>query len=311
MAKVKSYTSGKTSALSFLHEASNLYRHYRQAPDQARTAIQDIRRREAVINENLDFELRGLDILEIGPGQFQAQMQYLAVNNRVVGIDLDVITQNVAPLDYLKMLRTNGLKRTAKTLGRKILGVDRQFSSELLRQIGVRSVPTPKVIQMDACKMSFADESFDFVYARSVFHHLPDPSAALDGIVRVLRPGGAAYILLHLYTSETGCLDPRIYTDRRNEVQGWPHLRPGFRGTLDIDNIYLNKLRLYEWRNLFGSKMPCAKYFANEASPATFELARTLQSQGELADYSLGELTTHDLAVLWRKPIHSGQLRAD
>ena len=311
MVKVKSYTSGKTSARSFLHEASNLYRHYRQAPDQARAAIQDMRRREAVINEYLDLELRGLDILEIGPGQFQAQMKYLAVNNCVVGIDLDVITQDLAPLDYLKMLRTNGLKRTAKTLGRKILGIDRQFSSELLRQMGVRNVPTPKVMQMDACKMSFANDSFDFVYARSVFHHLPDPGAALDGIVRVLRPGGAAYILLHLYTSATGCLDPRIYTDRRNEVQGWPHLRPGSRGTLDLDNTYLNKLRLDEWRSLFGSKMPGAKYFSNQSSPADFELARTLQSQGELADYSLEELTTHDLAVLWRKPVYSEQLRTD
>jgi SAM-dependent methyltransferase len=303
VAKVKSYTSGKTSALSFLREASNLYRHYRQASDQARVAIQDIRSREAVINENLHLKLRGLDILEIGPGQFQAQMKYLAVNNRVVGIDLDVITQNVAPFDYLKMLRTNGLKRTAKTLGRKILGVDRQFSAELLRQIGVGSVPTPKVIQMDACKMSFPNESFDFVYARSVFHHLPDPSAALDGIVRVLRPGGAAYILLHLYTSATGCLDPRIYTDRRNEVQGWPHLRPRLNGTLNSENTYLNKLRLQDWQKLFDSKMPFAKYFANEASSGTFELARTLRSQGELLDYSLEELTTNDFAVLWRKPL--------
>jgi SAM-dependent methyltransferase len=301
--KLRSYTSRKTSARSFLHEASNLYRHYRRASDQARAAIQDIRRREAVINENLHLELRGLDILEIGPGQFQAQMKYLAVHNRVIGIDLDVITQNLAPLDYLRMLRTNGLKRTAKTLGRKILGIDRQFSSGLLREIGVRSVPTPKVIQMDACQMSFADESFDFVYARSVFHHLPNPSAALDGIIRVLRPGGAAYILLHLYTSETGCLDPRIYTDRGNEVKGWPHLRARLHGRVAGDNTYLNKLRLEDWRKLFELKMPSAKYFANQAGPSTFELAQAIRSQGELLDYSLEELTTNDLAVLWRKPV--------
>lgn len=302
MEKIASYTSGKTSALSFLREASSLYQRYRRASEQARETIADIRRREAVINETLGLELRGLDILEIGPGQFQAQMRYMAVNNRVIGIDLDVMAQSVSPLAYVRMLRTNGLRRAAKTLGRKLLGVDRRFSSELRRQIGVQRLPKPKVIQMNACQMSFPDELFDFVYTRSVFHHLPDPGAALDGIVRVLKPGGAAYILLHLYTSESGCLDPRIFTDRRLEVQGWPHLRPKLSGTLDVQNIFLNKFRLREWRDLFGSKMPCAKYFANVSGPATFELAQTLRSQGELLDYSLEELTTSDFAVLWQKP---------
>ena len=265
--------------------------------------MEDIYRREALVKQHLGLELRDLDILEIGPGQFQAQMRYLALKNRVVGIDRDVITQRVAPFAYLKMLRTNGLRRTAKTLGRKLLGVDRQFASELKRQMGLQRLPTPRVIQMDACQMSFPDESFDFVYARSVFHHLPDPGAALDGITRVLRPGGAAYVLLHLYTSETGCLDPRIYTNRRNEVQGWPHLRPALGTTLENENTYLNKLRLHEWRTLFDSKMPHAKYFTTEADSATFELARTLQSQRELLDYSVEELTTNDFAVLWQKPI--------
>jgi hypothetical protein len=134
---------------------------------------------------------------------------------------------------------------------------------------------------------------------------LPDPGAALDGIVRVLRPGGAAYVLLHLYTSETGCLDPRIYTNRRNEVQGWPHLRPESGITLDNQNTYVNKLRLHEWRALFDTKMPQAKHFTTGASSATCELARVLQSRGELRDYSLRELTTNDFAVVWQKPVRS------
>jgi SAM-dependent methyltransferase len=302
MRKIRSYTSASGSILSFLREAKSLYGYYRQPSGRAWQAIQDIRRGETILKEHLDLELRGLDILEIGPGQFQAQIRYLAVNNRVVGIDLDVIPQGVSPLTYLKMLHTNGLRRTAKTLGRKLLGVDREFASELRREIGARRLTRPKVIQMDACQMSFSDESFDFVYARSVFHHLSDPIAALDGVVRVLRPSGAAYIVLHLYSSETGCLDPRIYTNRWTEVRGWPHLRPALRATLDHQNAYLNRLRLQEWRTIFDSKMPGAKYLMTQANSATFELARALQSQGELLDYSLEELTTSEFAVLWRKP---------
>ncbi len=302
MGKIGSYTSGNGSALSFLREASNLYHYHRRSSELVRQTLDDVRRREAVVKEHLGLELRGLDILEIGPGQLQAEASYLALNNRVVGIDLDLIVQSVSPLAYLKMLRTNGLRRTVKTLGRKILGIDRSFASELRRQIGVPRLPKPKMIQMDACRMSFPNDAFDFVYARSVFHHLPDPGAALDGIVRVLRPGAACYILLHLYSSTTGCLDPRIYTNRRGELQGWPHLRPALGAKLNNQNTYVNRLRLHEWRNLFDSKMPDAKYFKSEAGPGTLELAKTLQGQGELLDYSLEELTAHDLAVLWRKP---------
>ncbi len=302
MGKIRSYTSGDTSGSAFLRELGSLYRYSQQASERARESIEDVRLREAIVNRHLGFELRGLDILEIGPGQLQAHMKYLSVKNRVVGIDLDVITQSLSPLDYLRMLRTNGLRRAAKTLGRKLLGVDRKFASELRRQIGVARLQVPKVIQMDAAQMSFADESFDFVYARSVFHHLPDPGAVLDGIVRVLRPGGAAYILLHLYASQTGCLDPRVYTNRRREVQGWPHLRPELRATLDGRGTYVNKLRLHEWQALFNSKMPEAKHLITKAGDEALELARTLHNQGILVDYSLNELTTHDLAVLWQKP---------
>ncbi len=302
MGKIGSYTSGNGSALSFLREVSNLYRYHRQSSERVRASIEDVCRREAVVKEHLGLALRDLDILDVGPGQYPAEMSYLAVRNRVVGIDLDMIVQSASPLAYLRMLRTNGLRRTVKTLGRKILGVDRSFASELRRQLGVPRLPRAKMMQMDACRMSFPNGSFDFVYARSVFHHLPDPGAALDGIVRVLRPGGACYILLHLYTSTTGCLDPRIYTNRSDEVQGWPHLRPASGAKLDNQSTYVNKFRLGEWRNLFDSKMPDARYYTTEESPATFELARALQNQGELADYSLEELTTHDFAVLWRKP---------
>jgi SAM-dependent methyltransferase len=299
--KMKSYTSRSGSALSFLREVSSLYRYARQASDHARQAVEDIRRREAIIREHLGLELRDLNLLEIGPGQYQAQSRYLALNNRVVGIDLDVIAAGLSPSAYFRMLRSNGVRRAAKTLGRKLLGFDREFERELQRQLGVRQLPILNIMQMDACHMSFADESFDFVYTRSVFHHLPDPSAALDGIVRILRPGGAAYVALHVYSSHTGCLDPRIYTAQRDEIRGWPHLRPALCDTIN-KNTYVNKLRLQEWRTIFDSKMPGGEYFTGMADTETTELARALQSQGELRDYSLEELTTNEFAALWRKP---------
>ena len=46
------------------------------------------------------------------------------------------------------------------------------------------------MVRGDACRLPFADATFDVVYARSMLHHLPDPKAGAREIARVLRPGG-------------------------------------------------------------------------------------------------------------------------
>lgn len=50
------------------------------------------------------------------------------------------------------------------------------------------------VREMDATRLLFPDASFDLVFSFNVFEHLPDPAATFSEIVRVLRPGGLAYI---------------------------------------------------------------------------------------------------------------------
>jgi len=47
---------------------------------------------------------------------------------------------------------------------------------------------------MDAEAMQFADDSFDVVVGQYVITSVPDPEAALDEFVRVLRPGGQIVI---------------------------------------------------------------------------------------------------------------------
>ena len=46
----------------------------------------------------------------------------------------------------------------------------------------------------DAEALPYEDESFDLVAAHAVLHHVPDVSAALAEMYRVLRPGGAMLI---------------------------------------------------------------------------------------------------------------------
>ena len=302
MNQMKSYSSEAHSLTSRFRDVFSLYRlHSNDILDHVRNRIEDIRRFESAVESQFGIRLENLDVLEIGPGQFLTQLTYLAVRNRVIGIDNDVIVQGFDLPGYIRMLRRNSFYRTVKTAGRKLLGIDRQYARQLKRQLGLHHLPRLSVYEMDVRNMSFAMGSFDIVYCRSVLHHLPDPGRAVDEIVRVVRPGGLAYISIHPYTSETGCLDPRIYTGRRSEIEGWPHLRPHLRDKLREPNAHLNRLRLSEWRALFGSKMPGARILTATSGDASLQAAIALQRQGELLAYSLEELLTGDFTVLWQK----------
>jgi ubiquinone/menaquinone biosynthesis C-methylase UbiE len=53
----------------------------------------------------------------------------------------------------------------------------------------------PLLVQADACRLPFAENTFDVVYARGMLHHLPEPAVGMQEIRRVLKPGGVAVVL--------------------------------------------------------------------------------------------------------------------
>lgn len=301
---MKSYSSESRGVVGLTREIAGLYRqHSNDVAGRVRGSIADARRVEARLEQRYGMELRDLDVLEIGPGQFLSQLTYFAMANRAIGIDRDVIVRNDGPLAYLRMLETNGVRRTIKTVGRKLIGVDHTYEVHLMKELGLAQLPPIRFFVMDVCGMSFPDNNFDFVYSRAVLHHLPQPVIAMNEIARVLRPGGVAYVSIHPYTSETGCLDPRIYGRRRNEVLGWQHLRPGVSGTVQQPNVYLNRLRLEEWQKLFASKLPGVEYIVTRTDDSgALDRANGLQKRGELLDYSLDELLAGEFVALWKKP---------
>jgi 2-polyprenyl-3-methyl-5-hydroxy-6-metoxy-1,4-benzoquinol methylase/uncharacterized protein YbaR (Trm112 family) len=54
-----------------------------------------------------------------------------------------------------------------------------------------------QVIQADLYDPPFAEESFDFIYSIGVLHHLPQPEAAFQNLVRFLKPGGEIQVYLY------------------------------------------------------------------------------------------------------------------
>ena len=62
----------------------------------------------------------------------------------------------------------------------------------------MRDLTNTVVIRSDLRQAPFADESFGFVAAYGVLHHLEDPRAGFDRLVRLLAPGGI--LTLYLYS---------------------------------------------------------------------------------------------------------------
>jgi len=256
---------------------------------------------EALVADRFGVKLEGLRILDIGAGQRLLQMKYFSQKNEVVGIDRDVVIQGLDLRGYLHMFRTNGLKRAVKTAGRKVLRIDSSQSRELGRMLGVERFPTLEVHQMDAAKLRFADDSFEFVYSLAVLPHLEQPENAIAEIARVLASGGIANVDFILYTSRTGSHDIRLLGGRAAELPIWAHLRPQHE-TLVQPSAYLNKLRLGDWKRLFSELMPGSEVATETAEEWVETEARRLKEEGDLADYSLEELITTKVVVLWQKP---------
>jgi SAM-dependent methyltransferase len=226
-------------------------------------------------------------------------MRCFSVENTVTGIDTDVIPQGVSLRDYAEMLRVNSGIRVVKTLGRKVLGFDRGLTRALARRLGVAGFPRFDVRRMDACRMTFGDAAFDVVHSHSVFEHIADPAAALQEVRRVLRPGGVAYLSVHLYTSHSGAHDPKIMAQGRPEPPLWPHLRPDHRSGVN-PSTYLNEIRLEEWKRLFAETLPGVSFVSERQDELGPALA-TLRGSGELGGYTDDELLTLNFIGIYRK----------
>jgi SAM-dependent methyltransferase len=54
-----------------------------------------------------------------------------------------------------------------------------------------------RILRMDAEKMTFPDNSFDFIWSWGVIHHSSNTNRALSEIARVLRPGGSFIAMVY------------------------------------------------------------------------------------------------------------------
>lgn len=307
---MRSYVNTRLGPVGRFGELLSLCFVHRSNPrGRVLQALKVARGVQATLEWCLERPLRGAAILEIGAGQQPILLTYFSVQNQAVGIDADVLPLQGRLADYVQMWRRNGSLRTLKTVIRKGLGVDAKVRRELKEQLAAEELPAPSVFQMDAAAMSFPDQSFDAIYSRAVFEHLSDPRSVLREVRRVLKPGGALVILLHLYTSDSGCHDSRILAGQRDHIPYWAHLRPKHQHAV-CENTYLNRLRLAEWLEVFSSELPgCIVKPLNDADNATRDALVPIRAAGELSSHTDEELLTVTVEVVWINRRETNKIR--
>lgn len=116
----------------------------------------------AVVEMPID-NLEGVNLLEIGPGAGAHSSLFCLSGAQVTSLDIT--------LD--RVVETN----------RKLELVD--------------SNNTSFAIQGDAEQLPFTKDNFDIVYSNGVLHHTPNTAKAVKEVLRVLKPGGRAIIMLY------------------------------------------------------------------------------------------------------------------
>lgn len=129
----------------------------------------------------VEFDLLGVGaghrVLDLGCGAGRHTYAALERGAHVIGVDLDG----------------------------ELLGQVAEMSHALINEGHVPSGATAGFLQGDATRLPFADSSFDRVIVSEVFEHIPDDSAAMFEVARILKPDGRAAVTVPRYWPERVC----------------------------------------------------------------------------------------------------------
>lgn len=80
-------------------------------------------------------------------------------------------------------------------VGGRVVGLDMAPAMVTMARTRLAAMPQAECVAGEACKLEFADGSFDAAVSTQVYEYVPDMPKALAELFRVLKPGGRTLIL--------------------------------------------------------------------------------------------------------------------
>ena len=149
---------------------------------------------------------------------------------------------------------------------------------------------------MDVQAPQLPANEFDVIHSNATWEHIAEIPAANRTVAQALRPGGIAYIEIHLFPSLSGGHDlPWIVPGRTHlgNVRPWQHLRdPEWKAP-----VFLNRLRERDYRRYFeqtaGLEIVDWRLEFTEGQECLTDEIRQ-----QLRDFTIEELTRRSIIVV-------------
>ena len=168
-------------------------------------------------------------------------MDFLEVNTAFVNrlIDLGIsdghfldLGTGTARIPIILAKRVPNVQITAIDLSSNMLNIGQKHvnQAELTNRISLKKA--------DAKNLPYTNQSFDGVFSNSIIHHIPDPSAVILEIKRVLKPQGLLYIQDLLRLESTTAIEKIVDTNAKDETQYQRKLfRDSLFAALTVDEV--------------------------------------------------------------------------
>ena len=239
-------------------------------------------------------ELKGKKILDVGCGRrYPYTLLFHSLGNDVVGIDVAYVGCEFFLKRYWKELTYNGFKSFVRAFLFDLLGQKSTYYKTLQELCGFPLNRKRLVFKrMNAENLTFQDATFDIVVSVLCFEHVANVHRAVSELYRVLKPGGFAYVKIHLFASRTG----GHHLGKQYEVvPPWDHLR---QNRFPVPE-YLNKLRKDEWLRLFSEKFEIIEILSEIDEKG--EKLLTPEILSKLKEYLKEELLTETITIIAQK----------